>query len=423
MDDEGNPFVGDLIRKYVISKFSDIRRLVPDEEAQQIEKTVGTYSWQNSVMRFLLYKHLDLRVKTTDLDSNPDILNTSKGIYCLKTGELLPMTTGLPQDICLKMAGTVPDFEMPTPLWDKYIQQITNYDPEILEYLNTYFGYAMTGHTMEHCFFLIAGKGQNGKSTLLKIISGVLGDYAVTVPGSVFLQTSGKEHPTELMTFQGRRLVVASEFGQRSVWDLGRLKTLTGGDTISARRMHKDFVEFNPTHTIAIAANHKPKVEYVDEAIRRRTRLIPFDLELTKEQKDPDLPDKLKEEYPGILAWMIKGSIRWYANRLPEIPQKVVVATNEYFGEMDIIKMWLDDKCVLDPDSQTPCKTVFESWRLYTAELKETSGTNASFSESIKRFGICLHRATKGGDRGKRFYKGIRMVEGEMQEDSDRFFT
>lgn len=418
MDEVGNPFVGDLIRRYAEAKFPDIRNIVGDEEADTIEKTVGTYGWQNSVMRFLLYKHLDLRVTTNDLDSNPDILNTDRGIYCLKTGELIPSTSGMPQDICLKVAGTVPDFEMKTPHWDKFLKEITSGDKEILDYLNTYFGYAMTGHTMEHCFFVIAGKGGNGKSTMLKVLTDVLGDYAVTVPGSVFLQTPGREHPTELMTFQGRRLVVASEFSQRAVWDLGRIKTLTGGDRISARRMHKDFVEFDPTHTIVIAANHKPKVEYVDDAIRRRTRLIPFDLELAPEKKDPDLPDKLRKEYPGILAWLIRGSIQWYAKRLPEIPARVRVATDDYFGESDIVKMWLDDCCILDPNEKVACHTVFESWKLYAALMKESSGSQTSFTESIKPHGIVKKRYS-----GKRYYKGLRMREEQTEEARDVLFS
>lgn len=422
LDDVGNPFVGDLLRRYTESKFSDIRNIVGDDEADQLEKTVGTYGWQHSVMRFLLYKHLELRVTANDLDSNPDILNTDKGVYCLKTGKLIPSTSGLPQDICLKVAGVVPDFEMETPTWDKFLYDITLGDKQILEYLNIYFGYATTGHTLEHVFFVITGKGGNGKSTMLKVLADVLGDYAVTVPGNVFLQTPGREHPTELMTFQGRRLVVASEFSQRAVWDLGRIKTLTGGDKISARRMHKDFVEFDPTHTIVIAANHKPKVEYVDDAIRRRTRLIPFDLELKESEKDPDLPDKLRKEYPGILAWLIRGSIKWYAKRLPATPSKVKVATNTYFGDSDIVKMWLEDCCVLDPDTFVRADPLYQSWRYYLKQQGELAGSKQGFHDLLARFGITPSKKYID-KRQVRIYEGVRLQEEQMQEEADAVFT
>ena len=258
-------------------------------------------------------------VKAHTLDKNPNILNTSKGKYCLKTAALLEETEFDTTEICLKKTEVAPDFEMKTPVWDNFLTQITEGNPDVLTYLHRYAGYAATGHTIEQVFFLLHGKGGNGKSTFVNILLKVLGDYACTVPGDLFCETR-KNTDHFLFKLHGRRLVVATEFGQRAVWDLGELKKLTGGDVVNAKNLYKDPFEFIPTHTVLIASNSKPKIEYLDEAIKRRTRLIPFNLELQQDQKDPKLKDNLQALQNGKKMKMKSYNMQWYQLHLEKPP-------------------------------------------------------------------------------------------------------
>ena len=137
-------------------------------------------------------------------------------------------------------------------------------------------GYGLTGVTSEHQFFFHYGKGANGKSAFLATVSGILGDYHRTASMEMFTVTKMERHPTDLAMLRGARLVTAVETEEGKRWDESKLKALTGGDPVAARFMRQDFFEYVPQFKFMIAGNHKPTIRNVDEAIRRRLRLIPF---------------------------------------------------------------------------------------------------------------------------------------------------
>lgn len=407
--------IGEYLKKEV---FPNLHRIA--EDPVQRHKELSRFTEQDAILKSLVKATDSLVVRAQDLDKNPDILNTVDGKICLQTGGKIQETIDDTSDISLLVAGVKPDFSMPTPLWDSFLDDITgNYqetdvggyiytpDKEMKEYLQVYAGYAATGHTSEHIYFLLHGKGGNGKSTFLKTLQDVLGDYADTVPGDMFCITK-KDMSHYKSKFHGRRLIVSSEFSQRAVWDLGELKRLTGGDVLDARNLYKDPFKFAPTHTVLIASNKKPKIEYIDQAVKRRTRLIPFDCQLPKSKEDPHLQEKLSKEYPGILAWIIRGSMQWYQQGFPKTPKRVQLATEEYFGDNDLIGLWLDEAAILDDDAKSECDLVFKSWQLFLSQSKEMMTSQTQFVELLKTHGIY-----KKQHKGKRYYFGLKLKSEE----------
>ena len=418
--DEDGGETASRIKTYVkLNIVSRLRDIGPDREEEWIDRRHNQLSdpdWLAKVDRGLRSSESDIRLKAHKLDQDPNILNTSKGKYCLKTGALLEETEFNSMDICLKKTEIAPDFEMKTPVWDKFLNQITEGNPEVLTYLHRYAGYAATGHTSEHVFFLLHGKGGNGKSTFVNVLLKVLGDYACSVPGDLFCETR-KNTDHFLFKLHGRRLVAASEFKQRAVWDLGELKGLTGGDRINAKNLYKDPFEFVPTHTLLIASNSKPKIEYLDEAIKRRTRLIPFNLELQEDQKDPNLKDKLDAESPGILAWIIKGAVEWHQHLLPPIPHPVKIATDEYFGENDVVSLWIMDNCKLSPEAQTETSKLWASWKLYCTQVNEPIGTQGQFLDLLKKYGVSSSRPRDKDGSRRLTCTGIALLDTDSESE------
>jgi putative DNA primase/helicase len=113
------------------------------------------------------------------------------------------------------------------------------------------------------------------------------------------------------LRLRGARLVTATETEEGRRWAESRIKALTGGEKIAAPFMRQGFFEFQPMFKLIIAGNHKPGLRSVDEAIRRRFHLIPFTVTIPPAERDEHLPEKLKSELPGILAWMIEGCLDW----------------------------------------------------------------------------------------------------------------
>ena len=196
--------------------------------------------------------------------------------------------------------------------------------------------------------FFAWGQGGNGKGVLLNTASRMLGDYAAVAPQDLLLVTQSDRHPCDMAMLRGARLVTAQELGPGRAWDEPKLKSLTGGDPITARFMRQDFFTYEPQFTLFVAGNHKPGFKGVDEAIRRRVLLLPFLQNIPPRSAIPDLPEKLKAEWPAILRWMIDGCLEWQADGLNP-PASVRAATDDYLNAEDVLGQWLEDMCTVSP--------------------------------------------------------------------------
>jgi len=187
------------------------------------------------------------------------------------------------------------------PQFRKFLRRIFEGNIELEKFVQRMLGYALTGVTSEHAMFFAHGTGANGKSVLASTVAGILGDYHTTAPIETFVASPvGERHPTDLAGLRGARLVTAIETEEGRRWAETKLKSLTGGDRIAARFMRQDFFEFLPVFKLLVADNHKPALRCVDEAIRRRLYLIPFAVTIPENERDKDLANKLKAEWPGI---------------------------------------------------------------------------------------------------------------------------
>jgi putative DNA primase/helicase len=290
------------------------------------------------------------------------------------------------EDYCTKIAACGPK-DIPTPLWDAFLDKVTAEDRELQGYLQRVAGYCLTGEVSEHALFFFYGTGANGKGVFLGTLRGIWKDYATTAPMETFTETHGDRHPTELAHLRGARLVVAQETEQGRRWSEAKVKTLTGGDPITARYMRQDFFEFMPQFKLLIAGNHKPSLRSVDEAIRRRFHLIPFTVTIPLEERDHQLPEKLKAEWPGILQWAVKGCLEWQKIGLAP-PAAVVTATEEYLKSEDAILSWVDECCDIGAKLWDSGKLLWQSWRNWCESARERPGTRKGFSQELARAGF-----------------------------------
>jgi putative DNA primase/helicase len=265
----------------------------------------------------------------------------------------------------------------------------------------------MTGSTSEHALFFGHGGGGNGKGVLLNTSTGILGDYSNVAPMEVFTSSHSDRHPTELAMLRGARLVTAQETEQGRHWAEARIKALTGGDPITARFMRADFFTYQPQFKLFIAGNHKPELRGVDEAMRRRFNLIPFAVTIPRNERDPDLPEKLKGEWPAILRWMIDGCLEWQSIGLAP-PTAVTAATGDYLAEEDTFGAWVEEFIRESYESATETTAnLFAAWRQYAEAASQQIGSMKAFSHAMQARGFV---PCKIGHTRARGFKGIRLV-------------
>jgi putative DNA primase/helicase len=284
----------------------------------------------------------------------------------------------------------------PHPRWTKFLERVTGSNAELIGFLRRWCGYCCTGFTNEHVFAFAYGTGANGKSTFINTVHGIMGDYAAVADMSTFLASNAERHPTDLAKLRGARLVVAIETQKGRRWDETKIKALTGGDRISARFMRQDFFDFTPNFKLLICGNHKPRLTSIDEAMKRRLLLVPFTVQIPVAERDKDLADKLKGEWPAILRWMINGCLDWQRVGLAP-PKTVLDATEEYFAEQDTLQQWLDE-CTEDGGSLARTRTadLFASWKDWCETRNFRPGSATAFSTALADKGFKKARNAAG---------------------------
>jgi putative DNA primase/helicase len=274
----------------------------------------------------------------------------------------------------------------PHPVWDAFLLRVTANDIDLVKFLQRFVGYCMTGHTIEHVFLFIYGTGRNGKGTFINTIMKIFGDYAAVASIATFLASKGDRHPTEIAKLRGKRLVVAQETPAGRVWDEAKIKALTGGDRMSAHFMRQDDFEFDPVFKLIISGNHKPRLNCVDVAMRARLLMVPFTVEIPAAERDLNLMDRLRAEWPAILRWAMDGCSEWRRIGLAP-PASVTKATEEYFTNEDTFTQWLEDKCRVEHNNtylHEPVGDLYTSWQSYCKENGDEPGSKKSFSEEMR---------------------------------------
>ena len=300
------------------------------------------------------------------------------------------------------------------PNWDQFLIDIFKGDETLINFVQKAVGYSLTGDISEQCLFFCYGTGKNGKTVFLETLKILFGDYAGKAPSEVLMMQRFQSIPSDIAKLKGKRLVITSEIEESRRFAESRIKDITGGDTITARRMYGDWFEFKPTHKLWIYGNHKPVIRGNDTGIWRRIKLIPFSVKISEDQQQPMnvLLEYFRKELSGILNWAIQGFIEYQKQGLPE-PDAVKAATGEYRNEMDVIGQFIEECCIVGPNEKVSSKELFDKYIEWCEENKEYNLTNRQFIYKLKERSL----ETLRGHANKVYINGISL--GLLSDDND----
>lgn len=296
-------------------------------------------------------------------DDDPWAIAVSNGVVDLRTGLL---REGSPTDRITLKASVPYDKTAQCPRWWTFLAEIFGADEELIEFVWRLSGYILTGQTTERIVPMFYGRGANGKSVFLNVLSTLLGDYAFALPFSSLQFQKSEGIPNDLAALVGRRLVTMIEANDGLRLNEAKLKTLSGNDRISARFLHGEFFTFQPVAKFVLAMNHKPVAKDDSPGFWDRIRLVPFLHTFPQGSRDEGLQARLiAQEGPGILAWAVEGCLRWQASGLTR-PAAVMEATAEYREDSDQLAEFFLACCSVDnPESLTAFSAVqkaYNSW-------------------------------------------------------------
>lgn len=413
---------GSEIKKLADIICEDIKReaiLEEDEKTQAdmlkwASRTASSKGKDNMIREC---QHLEgIPASPDDFDSYTDFINCQNGIVNLRNGELIPHDSNFMMSkitYCeYDTSGAVP------ALWMKFLDDVTNHDKTLQEYIQKCVGYSLSGSTREQCAYFLYGMGNNGKSTFLDVIADMLGGYASNAqPETIMMKKWGGEGAnSDIARLKSARFVTSEEPTEGVRLNEGLLKQLTGGSKVTCRFLYGDEFEYMPEFKIWVATNHKPIIRGTDFGIWRRIKLIPFEVNIPAEKVDKLLKYKLRKEMPQIMRWAVEGCMKWQKTGMQE-PKCVQEAVKEYKQEMDLLAGFLEQCVEIDYE----CKDKIASsdlFRIYSRWAKENNEFEMSSKKFFREVGKKL--PDKGRNAKGVYYTSIRLTPYGLELDIPR---
>lgn len=385
-----------ISRRNVLQSLLKLKKTIDHIEDEAYARKLGALV-QSSLKTAAVSSILRMMQTWSEMQASPQVfnrddwlLNLANGVIDLRTGE---MTEHDPQLYITKYVPVEFSPEAECPRWEKFVLECMDGDQELAEYLQHAVGYSLTGSVQEHCLFFLHGDGRNGKTTFINTIMDILGgvgehSYANRGVSSLLMAKRYEGHPTEKTALFGSRVVAVPELEENRTWSEATLKELTGGESVTARRMREDFWSFRPTHKFWVSGNSKPRVRGTDDGIWSRLKLIPFEVSF-RGREDRGLADKLRAELPGILTWAIIGAIEWFEQGLAE-PSTVKEAVDEYRHDEDLVSQFVEDTIEWDDEgrlTRTQMRRLYDKWCMENGVDYDKLSAQA-FTKRLRRIGF-----------------------------------
>lgn len=318
------------------------------------------------------------------------------GTVDLRTGDIYPHRR---EDYHTRQVQIPYDPSAAAPLWEAFLARVLP-DEAVRAFVQRAVGYSLTGEVSEQVLFFVFGLGANGKSVFLESLAALFGEFHRAIRAETLSRRTNEGVPNDIAALVGVRLGTGSEIPEGSRLNESLAKDLTGGDTVSARFMRQEFFDFKPRVKLWMRGNHKPQIRGTDDGIWRRVLLIPFTEQIPPEERDRHLPEKLREELSGILAWAVRGCLDWQHQGLAP-PAALQLALADYREEMDVFGAFLEECAVVNWETSTKATELYRAYKRWADQ-------HGHPPVSSTRFGLWLaERGFRKHKRGVVWWQGI----------------
>ena len=337
---------------------------------------------RNAVLNCAASNDEPLSIHPDKFDQQPWLFPCANGVIDLRTGEFLEK--GDPK-LYLTIASPTrwEGINASCPHFEQFLRDVLDNNQEVIDYLQKVLGYTITGLHSERIFVVLFGPhGQNGKGTLIYTLDHVLGPLSSMVATELLMSqrfTKSAASPSpELMDFKGKRMLYASETEEKHSFAAGQLKRFSGGDKVKGRGLNDKYhVEFESTHVLFLLCNDLPTAPAKDDPFWTRIKVFLFPFSFLPQQTaphhrpvDPAMEENLKKEASGILAWLVRGCLKWQQDGHLIPPAKVVEDSARYRENEDYLQHFLDECCHVNMedasvDNRVAASAIYQRFRVW----------------------------------------------------------
>jgi P4 family phage/plasmid primase-like protien len=323
-------------------------------------------------------------IDITDFLSDTRYFNMQNGVLDTETFEFLPHDKNR---LLSKMSNVVYDPAAKCPLWVDMMDMIFGGDKELIEFVQRFLGYILTGKPIEQAWFTFYGpKSKNGKSTFCNAVTYALGDYAKKVNIKTFLNAKNKSSiPNDIAALAGYYFIWASEPEEGSKLSMEIIKPFSGNEEMDARFLNKEFFQFKPQGSIIIVSNNRLIIDEKGDAAWRRALSIPFEVQIPEEKRLLDIDTLLQKEASGIFNWMVEGLREYYGlDKHLNPPFKVIESNAQYREDMNSFMKFWDEMVVFDSFGAMRNSDLWSTYKDFCVEYGLNSGLKKEFTNEVK---------------------------------------
>lgn len=389
----------------------------------KIKKGLGNNTFRRCVLNELVPLFHDDKFIEKLNDLNRSLMVFENGVYDLKADEF---RDGRPED-CMSLStgyDYTPDTDKKTYKLIMGIFDSIFDDKETRDYMIKLFASHLDGDYLNEDVHIWTGKGRNGKGLLDTLLQHSLGNFYGTMDMSFFTQQSTKSNEVspELAMMKGKRCVMSTEPETNETIKTGRLKKVTGGDKLSARKLFQDTISFKPQFKINLQANDIPNLNKIDSATVERLKIIPFNFVFKSNPKlphekqiDKSLKSKFRDDVSirqQMMLIMIDYYRRFIATDDFKVPEAMKNKTDEYVDENNPVMLWIKEECIVTDQKQDGIKKS-EAIKVYSDYVGHK--VSAKSFNSMMQFNNIGEKSIKG----VRYWYGIKFKDVDVNEEDD----
>lgn len=337
-----------------------------------------------------------LGIKVSDLDKNPNLLNTPGGTYDLEKG-IAGKQPHDSADLITKITECSPGDEG-MDIWLEALDTFFCGDTELIEYVQKVIGLAAIGKVYEEFIIIAYGDGANGKSTFWNTVARVLGTYSGKISSDILTMGNKVNAQPEMAELKGKRLIIASEMQEGVRLNTAMVKQLCSTDEIQACKKYKDPFHFVPSHQVVLYTNHLPKVGANDDGIWRRLKVIPFNAKIKGTSDIKNYADYLYDNAsPAIMKWIIEGAEKVSkTDHKVDDPKCVRDAVAAYREDNDWLGHFINDCCDVGDGLTEKSGEFYQQYRAYCIQSGEYTRSTTDFYAAVEKAGFVRRKSNNG---------------------------
>ena len=365
-----------------------------------------------------------------EMQSKRNWLSLENGLLDLDEyleGQSRPLMEHTPNYFSFNKLSFIYDSSATCTTWLSFLDQTFSCQ-KTKDLIQEWFGYHLAPHCRHEKFLVAYGKGRNGKSVILKVLSLMLGESNYR---SVGIEAFDPQRTFALASLAEAMANIINDLNEFKKTGEGLLKQFVSGEPITVERKYKDHFTFTPTAKITIATNHHVRWSDKSDGIWKRMILLKFEKQILDESmQDKRLVDSSwwlrSGELSGVLNWALEGLKRLEHRGYFDIPDKVLKDVELCRQNANFAYSFLMENVVEDTEGQYPSHWLFRDYQKYCIDNGSTPLQSTNFAYELQRYFPSVRSSEPmyvedprkyGGKIKTRVWKGIKYLEAPLPQN------